>query len=78
MAFWFAPVGAAIGGAVGKVLGKVAEWVPSPEQHYRDKIKALQKERDEIINSGIPSGKSVRLARVLEELERCQDKLANR
>lgn len=74
MAWW----AAAAGSALGKVLGKVAEWVPSPEQHYRDKIKALQKERDEIINNGIPSGKSVRLARVLDEIERCQDKLSNR
>jgi hypothetical protein len=78
MAFWFAPVGAAIGGFVGKVLGKVAEWVPSKEQYNRNKIEALERERDEILREGIPNNKRVRLTVILTELRRAESDLKNR
>ena len=78
MAFWLAPLGAAIGGAVGKALGKVAEWIPSRDQYNRNKIKILERERDEIIKAGIPNDKRDRLGVVLEQLRKAKADLENR
>lgn len=32
-----------IGDAIGKVAGKAVEWVPSPQQYRRNKIRELTK-----------------------------------
>lgn len=78
MAFWMAPVGAAIGKVVGSVLEKATQWIPSRDQHNRTKIEKFRKERDEIIQAGIPDNRRVRLEYVLAELSRAETDLQAR
>ena len=78
MPFWLAPIGSAIGGAVGKVLGKVAEWIPSREQYNRNKIKELERERDEIIKTGIPDNMRNRFSDIMVQLSKLKTDLQNR
>ena len=65
-------------GAVGKVLGKMSEWVPSREQYSRSKIDKLKRERDEIIQAGIPYNKRKRLDAILRQLREAESFLKNR
>lgn len=40
-----------IGEGIGKVAGKVADWVPSPQQYRRNKIRELTNQMFKIQNT---------------------------
>ena len=70
------------GGILGKVGQRIGSWIPDKDQRYREKLKALEKELDDLSNpnrknSNTPANKRD-IDRVNKQLYEIKDYLQTR
>jgi len=70
-----------LGGFLGELGQKVGSWIPNKDQRYRQKLKILTEERDELLNpknGGLDARKLRRLNIIDDQLHKIKEYLQTR